>query len=83
MSEYDNIFIKGGICLQAEYICKRIADTIEDNDKTIKSLAEYMEVSERQITRWKNNQSEMGIYKLYAFCKFYNVSADKILGIER
>lgn len=62
-------------------IAKRIADTIEDNDMTIKQIAELLGCSTKQITRWKNGEQEMGIYKLKAFCEITKVSADYILNL--
>ncbi len=63
-------------------IVKRISDTMEDSNKTIADAAKYIGVHERQLYRWKiQNGTEMGIFKLAAFCRFYGVSADYILGL--
>lgn len=55
--------------------------TIEDKDIKIIDLANELGVSTRQITRWKQGTSEMGIDKLKKLCLIYNVSADYILGL--
>lgn len=60
-------------------IAKRIADTIEDSDKSIKQIAELLGCSTKQVTRWKTGQQEMGIYKLKAFCEITGKSSDYIL----
>lgn len=57
--------------------------TIEDKDIKIIDLANELGVSTRQITRWKQGTSEMGIDKLKKFCQLYNVSADYILGLPK
>lgn len=62
-------------------IAKRIADTIEDSDKSIKQIAELLGCSTKQVTRWKNGEQEMGIYKLKAFCEITGISADYILNL--
>lgn len=63
-------------------IVKRIADTVEDSNRTIAAAAQYIGVSQKQIYRWKKQDgAEMGIFKLAAFCRFYGVSADYILGL--
>lgn len=55
----------------------------EDENTTMKELAEKIGVSTRQIQRWKDGTSEMGIDKLVKICKHYNVSSDYVLGLPR
>lgn len=65
-------------------IAKRIEDTIHDGNKTVIEAAEYIGVNRKQLSRWASqNGAEMGIYKLKAFCTFYGVSADYILGLPK
>ena len=40
-------------------------------------------VSTKQIHRWRDGTSEMGIEKLEKLCRYYHVSADYILGLPR
>lgn len=56
---------------------------IEDRDTKIKELAKKIGVSTKQIKRWKDGTSEMGIDKLVKICTYYSVSADYILGLPR
>lgn len=56
---------------------------IEDKDTKIKDLSEQIGVSTKQIKRWRDGTSEMGIDKLYKICLYYHVSADYILGLPR
>lgn len=65
-----------------EYI-KRIRDLREDNDKTQQEIASYLGTSQTMYARYERGANEMPIRHLIALCKFYNVSADYILGIEK
>ena len=64
-------------------IGERFKALIEDTDTNITDLAEIIEVNRRQITRWQNDEAEMGIYKLKKICEIYNVSADYVLGLPK
>jgi transcriptional regulator with XRE-family HTH domain len=67
-----------------EEIVKRLEDTVRDSDKRIQDAADYIGVNRRQISRWISPDGmEMGIFKLAAFCRFYGVSADYILGLPK
>ena len=67
-----------------EEIRKRLEDTVRDSEKTVGEAAGFIGVNRREISRWISpGGSEMGIYKLAAFCRFYGVSADYILGLSR
>lgn len=56
---------------------------IEDRDTKIKELAKEIGVITKQIKRWKDGTSKMGIDKLVKICTYYSVSADYILGLPR
>lgn len=62
---------------------KRIRDLREDNDKTQQEIAEYLGTSQTMYARYERGANEMPIRHLIALCKFYNVSADYILGIDK
>lgn len=64
-------------------IHERFNALIEDNETNATELAEKIGVNRKQITRWRNNEAEMGIYKLKEICKYYGVSADYILGLPK
>lgn len=64
-------------------IHEKIAAVIDDHDTYQEELAQVIGCNQKQITRWKRGEAEMGIYKLKAFCEFYGVSADYILGLPR
>lgn len=49
----------------------------------MQDLAKVIGVSTKQIRRWRDGTSEMGIEKLEKLCRYYHVSADYILGLPR
>ena len=65
----------------------RINETLkalrEDYDLTQDQLADMLNVSRKQVIRWEQGASEMGIQKLKALCEIYKVSADYILGLPK
>ena len=54
-----------------------------DHDNTQKEVAEALGCSTKQVIRYEAGEQEMTITKLKAFCEFYNVSADYILGLPK
>ena len=56
---------------------------IEDSDTKVQDLAKVIGVSTKQIRRWRDGTSEMGIEKLEKLCRYYHVSADYILGLPK
>lgn len=62
---------------------ERLEGLIEDSDTTVQALAEYIGVTAKQVTRWKQGKSEMGIEKLQKVSLYFGVSADYILGLPK
>ena len=62
---------------------KRIRDLREDNDKTQKEIADVLGTSQTMYARYEREANELPIHHLITLCKFYNVSSDYILGIEK
>ncbi len=61
---------------------KRLRDLREDNDKTQQEIAEVIGTSQTMYARYERGANELPIHHLITLCKFYNVSADYILGIN-
>ena len=62
---------------------ERIVKILNNGKATAKELAEFVGVTERQVFRWRaGNCENMGIDKLKKICKYYEVSADYILGLK-
>ena len=54
----------------------------EDNDLTQTQIAEVLGTSQTMYARYERGANEMPIRHLVTLCKYYNVSADYILGTE-
>ena len=52
----------------------------EDNDLTQTQVAEILHTSQTMYARYERGANEMPIRHLITLCKFYNVSADYLLG---
>ena len=62
---------------------ENLSALIEDTDTQIQDLAEIVGVNRKQVRRWMRNEQEMGVQKLKEICKYYQVSADYLLGLPR
>ncbi len=61
----------------------RIRDLREDKDATQAQLAALLNVHTTQYRRWETRETEIPVHKLIELCKYYNVSADYLLGLEK
>ena len=52
----------------------------EDNDLTQTQIAEMLGTSQTMYARYERGANELPIRHLVTLCKFYNVSADYLLG---
>lgn len=64
-------------------IATRLKDTRLDHDHTQKQTADAIGCSSKQIIRYESGDQEMTLSKLKAFCLYYHVSADYILGLPK
>ena len=62
--------------------CKIIRDLREDADLTQTQVAEVLGTSQTMYARYERGANEMPIRHLITLCKFYNVSADYVLGTQ-
>lgn len=62
---------------------EKLKDLINDHDITQEQLAKIIGVHRKQVGRWINGQSEMGIEKLKKICEYFQVSADYILDLPQ
>ena len=60
---------------------KRIRDLREDHDKTQKEIADILGTSQTMYARYERGANELPLHHLIMLCKYYNVSADYILGL--
>lgn len=61
---------------------RRIRDLREDADKTQQQIADYLGTSQTMYARYERGANELPIRHLISLCKYYNVSADYILGLS-
>lgn len=60
---------------------KRIKNTREDKDYTQKDIATILKTSQSYYAQYENGHRKLPIEHLITLCKFYNLSADYLLGI--
>lgn len=62
-------------------VAERIRNLREDRDLSQIDIAEFLNTSQTVYSRYERNERSLPIEMLYELCKFYNVSADYILGL--
>lgn len=58
----------------------RLKDLREDKDLSQKTLAEILGEHTTTYQRWENGITEVPTHIIVSLCKFYNISADYVLG---
>ena len=53
----------------------------EDSDLLQKDIAEILNCYQQQYASWESGKVKMPIDKFKALCKYYNISADYLLGL--
>lgn len=61
---------------------KKLRDLREDNDLSQKQIADLLGTSQTMYARYERGASDLPLRHLEVLCRFYNVSADEILGIK-
>ncbi len=62
---------------------ERIKATREDMDITQKQIADYLEITQPQYSKYERGVNELPIKYLYKICLYLNISADYILGLPK
>ena len=73
-----SILCGGGVILLT--YMEKLRGLREDNDLTQAQIAEVLKTSQTMYARYERGANEMPIRHLVTLCKFYNVSADYLLG---
>ena len=68
--------------MQKDYI-DRLRALREDNDLTQQEIADYLGTSQTMYARYERRASEMPMRHFIALCKYYDVSADFLLGFNK
>lgn len=58
-------------------------DLREDADKTQQQIAELLGTSQTMYARYERGANELPIHHLVKLCKYYNVSSDYFLGLDK
>lgn len=53
----------------------------EDHEKTQSEIAEVLGTSQTMYSRYERGENELPIRHLVTLCKYYRVSADRVLGL--
>ena len=53
----------------------------EDHDLTQEYIANILKTTRQQVSKWETGTQMMGVDKYIILAKFYNVSADYLLGL--
>lgn len=62
---------------------KRIESLIYGTDKSLRQLSREMDISSNLICTWLNQGANPRAYTIIQLCKYFNVSADWLLGLKK
>lgn len=60
---------------------ERLKSVREDRDLTQTDIAELLETTRQQISKWETGVQMMGVDKYIKLANYYNLSADYLLGL--
>ena len=60
---------------------QRLKDLREDHDLTQNDIAEVLQTTREQISKYETGKQMMGVDKYIKLAKYYNVSLDYLTGI--
>ncbi len=60
----------------------KLKELREERGLTQEELADFLNSTQKQISKWETERIEPNIFWLCKLAKFYNVSVDFILGLE-
>ena len=66
-----------------ERYIKLLKDLREDNDKTQTEIACVLGTSQTMYARYERGANELPIRHFITLCKYYSVSADYLLGLNK
>lgn len=61
---------------------ENLRDLREDHDLTQSEVAKVLQTTQQVYSRYENGVNELPIRHLVALCRFYQVSADDVLGLR-
>lgn len=60
---------------------KKLRDLRQDAEKTQKEIAAYLGIEQTVYSRYETGKNDMKPFQIIELCRYYNVSADYILGL--
>jgi len=66
-----------------EYHINYLRGLREDNDLTQEYIAKLLKTSQTMYARYERGANELPIRHLITLCKYYQVSSDKALGLDK
>ena len=60
---------------------ERLRDVREDHDLKQAYIAQLLQTTQQQVSKWERGVQMMGIDKYITLAKFYNVSLDYLAGL--
>jgi len=66
-----------------EYHINYLRGLREDNDLTQEYIARILGTSQTMYARYERGANEMPIRHLISLCRYYKVSSDKVLGLDK
>ena len=60
-----------------------LRDLREDHDMSQMQIAVLLNTSQQVVSRYENGVNELPLRHLITLCRFYGVSADYVLGLDR
>lgn len=61
---------------------ERLKELRTEKGLSLIKLAKEIDISDATICRWENNKADVGAQEIVIIAKYFNVSADYLLGLE-
>ena len=62
--------------------CEMLRRVRENNHLTQKDVAKVLNTTQQVYSRYENGENEIPLHHFVALCRFYNLSADYLLGFS-
>ena len=60
---------------------ERLKSMREDHDLTQTDIADLLQTTRQQVSKWETGVQMMGVDKYITLAKYYNISTDYLLGL--
>lgn len=66
--------------MKYQFLFQRLKDVREDNELTQQEMAEILNTSQSNYSRWEKSTKIIPLTKLNDFCNYFNVDMDYVIG---